>query len=308
MFDIKNNDLHLLVCVIRFGSFTKAAYEMGMSQAKLSKKIISLEHKIGGTIIERDKRPVALTKFGNEVFPYIENCIRENKQLIDFVEKTQKSITHNVNIYSPSGIQAILARYVLPSLKLSCNDINITMTTWNQEAADYFSGIEFEENCDILITYAPPRNENLISRFLRTVELNVYCTDSFYAKYPFTTIYELSQKPFILQKTRMTGQNENQFKLTNTKNKQTENIKVSGNFLFDNTLTAIEACRGGLGYLLTSGFLLDASDIIKPRLPSHFSVVMPCYIIYRKRVNQPYRIQFMVDYLLKNFTLPSSFL
>lgn len=291
----------MLACVIKHHSFTKAATEMKVSQAQLSKSISSLESKLGSTLVERDIRPVTLTAFGKSVLPYIENCIRENDELSNFIERHLGVDEGTVNIYSPSGFQAVLAQHVLPSLHSTKSNINITMSTWNQVGGDFYKGIYFDDECDILISYTLPKNENLIARRLRTVKFDVFSTDEFYNNNPIFTIEDFGKVPFILQKAIFNNNDGHHLLLKSLETKDITKIFISGQYMFDNALSGLSACRAGLGYLLASPSLLNEVDVLKPRLPETHVIEIPCYIIYRKRVNQPARVQMVINHIIENF-------
>ena len=301
MKSIKNIEMQVLACVCKHQSFTKAASEMKLSQAQLSKYISSLESKLGIILIERSVRPVILTSLGEAVYPYIDNCILANEELSGFIEKNQRIDEGTVNIYSPSGMQYVLAKYLLPSLHKTDKKINITMTTWNQADDEISNGLNFDNNCDILISYAPPKNENLIARKLRTIRMNIFSTDELHNKHPIRTINDISQVPFILQKPLLSHNGINYISLTDANTGEIKNVVISGDYTFDNALTAINASRSGLGYLLMSSYLLDSADELKPRLPDNYIIEIPCYIIYRRRINQPPRIQEVINHIFKYF-------
>jgi len=58
------HQLRCFIAVVRAGSFTRAAHELGMAQPSLSQQIRSLERNIGTPLFERLGRSVRLTESG----------------------------------------------------------------------------------------------------------------------------------------------------------------------------------------------------------------------------------------------------
>jgi DNA-binding transcriptional LysR family regulator len=54
--DLSLNDLRLLLAIFETGSFTAAASELGMTQPGVSRGLARLEHRLGGSLFERDSR------------------------------------------------------------------------------------------------------------------------------------------------------------------------------------------------------------------------------------------------------------
>jgi DNA-binding transcriptional LysR family regulator len=67
--------LEAFIAVAREGSFTQAAERLDIRQPSLSARIRRLERSLGGTLINRSSRPVALTPLGRSFFPLAERAL-----------------------------------------------------------------------------------------------------------------------------------------------------------------------------------------------------------------------------------------
>src|SRR5580693_9475460 len=67
------------VRIAHAGSYTKAAQQLGLSRALLSRRIIELEARLGVRLLNRSTRSVSLT---NEGRAYLTRC----KQVLDDIE------------------------------------------------------------------------------------------------------------------------------------------------------------------------------------------------------------------------------
>jgi LysR family transcriptional regulator, carnitine catabolism transcriptional activator len=70
-------DLEALRGVARFGSFTRAARALNMSQPALTVRIHHLEDALGVRLIDRTTRSVALTQVGRGFLPVVERVLTE---------------------------------------------------------------------------------------------------------------------------------------------------------------------------------------------------------------------------------------
>jgi LysR family transcriptional regulator, carnitine catabolism transcriptional activator len=70
-------DLEAFLGVARFGSFTRAARSLNMSQPALTVRLRHLEEALGVRLIDRTTRTVALTQVGREFLPTVERVLGE---------------------------------------------------------------------------------------------------------------------------------------------------------------------------------------------------------------------------------------
>jgi DNA-binding transcriptional LysR family regulator len=69
--DLSLNDLRLLLAIFETGSFTAAASELGMTQPGVSRGLARLEHRLGGSLFERDSRHhLQMTPVGARLIAY----------------------------------------------------------------------------------------------------------------------------------------------------------------------------------------------------------------------------------------------
>ena len=61
------------LAVVECRSFTRAARQRNTSQSGLSRRIQSLEHWVGGSLVDRDAYPFRLTEMGNRFLPLATN-------------------------------------------------------------------------------------------------------------------------------------------------------------------------------------------------------------------------------------------
>jgi len=75
--DLNLRQLQSFVAVARFGSFTRAAHLLHLSQPALTKQVRQLELTLSVRLFDRNTRTVELTRIGKELVPAIEQLLRE---------------------------------------------------------------------------------------------------------------------------------------------------------------------------------------------------------------------------------------
>lgn len=302
MKQLKIRDLKILLDLVETKSFSLSAKNAGLTQASISKSIAAVEDTLGIKIIDRESRPVKLTAFGETLLPHIRKHIMDNDELFELVEHYKKAPSGEVNIFCPSGMQVYLAENILQPLFQRFPELNVTITTSNHYNADYFKGVSFNHSCDMLISYSPPHNQNLIARKVKRIRMDVFATPEFHERHPFTTPETLSQHPFILLSSMANNSYENTLEFTHDKTAEVTSVTVTGKLKFDNVYTAINCCRNGMGYMVTSHLLLKETTGIVSVLPPEWGVYIDCYVIYRSRKNLPLRVQLSLDYIIELMT------
>ncbi|EPS0559297.1 LysR family transcriptional regulator [Enterobacter roggenkampii] len=298
---LKIHELTLVASMAELRSFSRAAERHGVTQATLSKSIAIIESKLGGRLFERDTRPVLLTEFGNVLLPHIENCIKENNNLLEFARLWQGTCTGNVKIFAPMGLQIAIAQLVMPAISKEYPDIKVTIMTQNQSLSDMRKGVVFPDDCDIYISYAPPNNHNLIARKLGRIKFNVYCTDAYFKNHQFNTMDELFQYDFLLQNAIIDHEGLAKIELCNINTKETQKIELNGKYTFDNIITAYECCKAGLGYMFIPEGMVNGADQIYPRLDINHAVYIDVYMIYRYYEKYPSRIRAVLDIITQQW-------
>src|SRR6266700_2040523 len=92
--------------------FGRAAEACAISQPALSMQIKELEEALGGVLLERGARQVALTNFGEEVTLRVRDILRSVDELGDFARASRDRLVGRLRI----GVIPTIAPYLLPTV------------------------------------------------------------------------------------------------------------------------------------------------------------------------------------------------
>jgi LysR family hydrogen peroxide-inducible transcriptional activator len=96
----------------RHGHFGRAAEACAITQPALSMQIKELEETLGGVLLERSARQVALTKFGEEAAPRVRDILRLVDDLGDLARVSRDQLVGRLRI----GMIPTIAPYLLPKV------------------------------------------------------------------------------------------------------------------------------------------------------------------------------------------------
>src|SRR3981081_1706625 len=89
MINITLRQLRYFDALVRHGHFGRAAEACAGSPPALSMQIKEMEQALGGVLLERNARQVALTKFGEELAERARDILRSVDELGDFARASR---------------------------------------------------------------------------------------------------------------------------------------------------------------------------------------------------------------------------
>ena len=89
MLNVTLRQLRYFDALARHGHFGRAAETCAISQPALSMQIKEMEEALGGMLLERSARQVALTRFGEEIAERVRDILRSVDELGDFARASR---------------------------------------------------------------------------------------------------------------------------------------------------------------------------------------------------------------------------
>src|SRR5271154_7561219 len=112
MINVTLRQLRYFDALARHGHFGRAAEACAVSQPALSMQIREMEDALGGVLIERSARQVALTKFGEELVHRVRDILRSVDELGDFARASRERLAGRLRV----GMIPTIAPYLLPKI------------------------------------------------------------------------------------------------------------------------------------------------------------------------------------------------
>ena len=104
------NTLRVFDAVVRHMSFTRAAAELGMTQAAVSYQIKLLEERVGAPLLHRLTRKLALTDAGRRLAPVVEDVFVQLRAAFGSLS------TRNDGILAITSITTFTSNWLVPRI------------------------------------------------------------------------------------------------------------------------------------------------------------------------------------------------
>lgn len=171
----------------RRSSFTRAAGELGVTQAAVSRRISALENEIGSDLFERHNRRVSLTAAGQELFETVLSSFDALADTVDKLREPKKGLSIAVSIaFAHFRLLPVLAAF-----RDSEPDIDLRVISEDAWMAPDDAQI------DLAVRYGKPpfRGMKVIGSIKETVV--PVCTPSIAKQFGRLTLSDLAQRTDI---------------------------------------------------------------------------------------------------------------
>jgi DNA-binding transcriptional LysR family regulator len=280
--------------VVHSGSFSKAASQLNLSQASVSKKVAALEEELDCQLIIRNSRKLSLTEAGEK---YYANGI----ELLSILDTLEEQLRHEKNtsrgsikLTAPIPFATRVLVPLLPRFFQEYPDISIDLALSDSEQD------LVEETFDVAIrasdTFA---DSSLIAQHLFENDLWLVASPEYLARRGVPKApRDLEQHNFIYYSLFKPYR-----KLRLHKGRRTEEVKVGGNLTANNGDTILAGALNGIGIGELPVWMIDshlaAGDLVRV-LPGHVASSVPFKIVYPRRDLMPLRVKFLIDFLRAN--------
>ena len=175
---MKIEQMRLFAEVVKHGSYTKAADNIGVSKGYLSKQIKQLELALGKPLLVRNTRVMRLTSAGEILFNEASKLMTfwsKTKQLLD---QSEEKLSGQVKCTAPVGIAHYILWPILGNLITTQPDIRLLIDSGNNTHNLVADDFDFA----IRITKTPP--EDMVAIHLAQVNYICCATPMFLAQQP----------------------------------------------------------------------------------------------------------------------------
>lgn len=287
------NDLLAFVTVAREGSFTRAAKRLGVSQSALSHTIRGLETRLGIRLLTRTTRSVSPTEAGERLLhtaaPRFDEITQELASLNELRDKPAGTIRitaaeHAANSVLWPRLSPLLHDY--PDVKI---DINVDYSMTNIVTQRFDAGVRLGDQVE---------KDMIAVRIGEDLRMAVVGTPDYFARHGKPrTPHELQQHRCINLRLPTHG---NLQVWEFEKNGVPLNVRVDGQWVFNNTSSRLRAALAGYGLAYVPEDMIE--DHLKDgsllRVMKEWCPAFPGYHLYyaSRRQSSP-AFQLVVDAL-----------
>jgi len=283
------------VCVAEYESFTRAAKELGLSTAQVSRQISALEKRLNIKLLYRTTRKVSLTEEGRVFY---QHC----RGVLDGLDAAEQAVSHlqskpqgRIKLTAPVtyGEQQLLP--LVNDFMVRYSDIEVTAFLSNQKM-DLIDG-----GYDLAIRIGKLSDSTMMAKKLSR-RTNFVCAAPAYLERHGTphSLSELSKHNCLLG-TRDYWHFIEDGKIDSGKNADKEkNLRVSGSVQYNSGHSLVDAALKGLGIVQLPDYYVQqylASGELVSLLDDYREPEESIWAIYPHNRHLSPKIRLLVDYL-----------
>jgi DNA-binding transcriptional LysR family regulator len=265
------NEMWVFTKVAQTGSFTAAAQALGMPKSSVSRKVSSLEDRIGARLLQRTTRKLGLTDMGRIYFEHGQRVVAEMEEAELAVGRMRGAPCGRLRVTTPLSfaffaplVGEFLVRYPEVQLDMVCTDRNVDLVG---------------EGFDLGIRAGRLQDSSLIARPIGELVRVLVAAPSYLRK------HGTPKKPSDLREHDSVcfgaGPTPDQWQLFSDEGETA--VTVASRLVVNDFEMLREACRSGVGIGFMPAFMC-AEDLrqgsLAQVLPAYRSPPAPLHVVY----------------------------
>lgn len=273
------DDMRLFLAVARTGSISGGAKQLGVQHSTVSRRLRSLEEKLGARLIERKKTGYELTVAGENIK---QSAIRIEREMIGVDEALLGKDTNLVGPLRVTAINNMASSVLMPMFARFSDehpqvDLHIIVSNIDASLA--------QREADIAIRLTNSPTDTLIGKRMLTVASTIYGSREYLRKIK----QQVAEPKWI-------GVNCCTFHKSWTKQYCTHQAH---NFYSDDTLLTLSAIKEGLGVSYLPCFMGDADPTLERYCDPEVQHDLGLWILMHPDMKRTARVLAFRDYMIK---------
>ncbi|MDW5416723.1 LysR family transcriptional regulator [Iodobacter sp. CM08] len=288
--------LALFSCVVRHGSLTGAAQELGLNRSSVSKQLARFEAQLGAKLLQRTTRKLALTELGERVWQEAQTVAAALGNIDAITDDYRQNVRGRLKVSCSSSLARV---HLVPLLSLFSQrypEVDLLL-----QLEDRFVDLTTEQ-VDIAIRVGHLPDSTLVARKLGELQLQLVASPAYLAqKGTPQTPSDLAQHACLFYQNGSRAMNLWTFSGPLGE----EKVRVKGPLAMNDACALVDAATHGLGLLLIDRALLAAplaSGQLLALLPDYqLAVGLPVYAVYPARDWLPAKVTAFVEFIVSEF-------
>lgn len=285
------SDIAVFVHVVRRGSFTAAANELGLSKSVVSKYVTRLEDRLGARLLNRTTRRLSLTEVGQAFYERSQRALGEIEEAEAEVSRLQGEPRGELRLSSPMSFGILHVAPLLPAFQARYSEVTVDMVL-DDRKADLI-----DEGFDLAIRIGELPDSSLVARRLGPCRHVVCGSAEYFARHGVPQSPEaLGEHPALTYRYQ---NSPSEWRLGDSDGRYHQ-VPISSRLQMNNSLALREALLKGAGVTLTPTFVVGA-DIQAGRLMAvlteYKALEVSIYAVYPQRKHLSPKVRAFVDFL-----------
>jgi DNA-binding transcriptional LysR family regulator len=288
-------DIAVFVRVVECASFTRAADQLELSRAVVSKYVTRLEERLGARLLNRTTRRLSLTEAGAELFEASRAALERIDEAEQALTRLQREPRGRLKVNAPMSFGILHLAPALPEFLKRYPGIAVDLKM-DDRMLDLV-----EEGFDVGVRIASLPDSSLVARKLAPCRQVVCAAPAYLEEFGDPqTPDDLAAHNCILYH-YASGINVWRFHASGGRE---ISVAVTGNLRANNGIVAREAAVRGVGLLMTPTFYVGAelrSGALKRVLTDYRLPELGIHAVYPQRTHVAPKVRAFVDFLARRF-------
>lgn len=272
--------------VVERGSISRAAIDIDLAQATVSRHLQELESRYGVVLITRTTRSLNITSAGQQVYEYARSVLRSEAELADRLKLVDDKLSGRITVAGPSGFGHVILNPFVLSYTREHHNVRLRLL-FSERHVNLV-----EEDVEVAIRIGRPIDSSLIMRPLGTLRERLVISPSLiptdWQPEDPTQLASLSRVALIAGITRNPVLSHNDV---------TCELDTPAVLEVDSSLALRDALLAGMGYGAIHEYLV--ADFVQcgrlvELLPEWTLPTWPLNALFPSR-NRPYRVDHFID-------------
>lgn len=282
------------VRVVRSGSFTEAARQLGLSPALVSRHVSTLEEQLGVRLLIRSTRTRLLTEEGAYFLEQCEQILARVKESERALRQTKGEPSGTLKVLAPKSFGMVFLADAVVAFSAANADLRVSLVL--QDSLHH--SFDFAESgADLAVWPREIDASSVITRNIGTYELLV-CASPVYLAH-----HRAPHSPLDLRRHNCLAhlnvdQHDRIWRFEGPDGPET--VKIDGTFFSNTALVLRKAALDGLGIALLPRYCVEddlAAGTLVPLLRSYAIPARPILAVYEKSAWVPRKIDLFVAFL-----------
>jgi DNA-binding transcriptional LysR family regulator len=283
------------VRVVRAGSFTIAANQLGLSRALVSRHVGELEARLGVRLLNRTTRSLNLTEEGTSYLGFCEQMLRQ-------IETNERALTHARN--EPAGTLKVAVPKSFGQVHMADAVVDFARVqprlhvTLILEDVSFRRSYDFvERGLDLAVRISSLRNASIVEEPIAAVEWVLCAAPEYLARAGRPgKLADLAAHACLVHV--HVAANDRLWRFQGPRGDVT--VKVNPVFSSNSALALRKAAVAGIGIALVPRYSVAediASGALVPLLPRYRVAARPLLAVYPRATSVPQKVRVFVDFL-----------
>ena len=288
-------DIAVFVKVVECGSFTRAAAELEISRAVISKYLSRVENRLGVRLLHRTTRRLSLTEAGAELFEASRGALERIVEAEESVARLQREPKGRLKVNAPMSFGVLHLAKVLPEFLKSHPGIHVDLRM-DDRIVDLHA-----EGFDVGVRIARLADSSLVAKKLAPCRQVVCASPAYLEEFGEPqSVDDLAAHNCIQY---LYASEANVWRFIAPGGREIP-VAVQGNLRMNNGMAGLEAALQGLGILLTPTFYVGESlrqGKLRCVLADYRLPELGIHAVWPQRAHVPPKVRVFVDFLARRF-------